>query len=238
MADNTAIGADDDVGLGGGVGLEGTSAPATFTNTTFSDNGADGLGGGIFTRRSMMLQNVSIIDNVAPPPSPDQNGAGFYQQFAPGSGSVTTARNVLLALNVNGGCGGTADPLTLDSNNGLLDELDRVPGPSCNADPGDNTLVNAGTAGVVATLEDNGGLTETHELPDNSPAIGEGVTAPPTTSVASRGGPDHCDIGAYEFGADNLTPDVSIFTDERPSPAAPSTTAPCASGSRRRTATT
>ena len=218
VAGNTAIGADDDVGRGGGVGLDGTAAPATFTNTTFSDNGAAGLGGGIFTQRSMTLRSVSIVDNAAPPPSPGPNGAGFYQQFAPGSGSVTTARNTLLALNVNGGCGGTADPATLDSNNGLLDELDRVPGPSCNADPGDNTLVNAGAAGVVATLDNNGGLTETHELLDNSPAIDAGAACP---ADDQRGFPRRvfeCDIGAYEFGADNLTPDVSVFTDEDTQP--------------------
>ncbi len=152
-------------------------------------------------------------------PSPGQNGAGLYQQFAPGSGSVTTARNTLLALNTNGGCGGTADPFPLDSNNGLLDELDRVTGPSCNADLGDNTLVNAGTAGVVATLAGNDGLTRTHELADNSPAIGAGVDCP---ADDQRGFPRpfdiECDIGAYEFGAENLTPDVSVFTDETTQP--------------------
>ena len=41
-----------------------------MVNTTLSDNFADGLGGGIYTRRSMSLTNVSIIDNNAPPPAP------------------------------------------------------------------------------------------------------------------------------------------------------------------------
>jgi CSLREA domain-containing protein len=215
VAGNTAFGVGADVGLGGGVGLEGTTRPATFTNTTFSGNEAASLGGGIFTRRSMTLRNVSIIRNVAPPPSPNQNGAGLYQQFGPGS--VITARNTLLALNANGGCGGTAS-IQLDSNNGLLDELDRVPGPSCNADPGDNTLVNAGAAGVLADLEDNGGLTRTHALTVGSPALDTGVTCP---ADDQRGFPRRvfeCDIGAYEFGAENLTADVSVFTDELTQP--------------------
>jgi CSLREA domain-containing protein len=217
VADNVAVGVGAGLGLGGGVGLEGTAAPATFTNSTFSGNDAAAQGGGIFTRRSMRLESVSIVGNDAPPPSPGQNGAGLYQQFTPGSGSVTTARNTLLALNVNGGCGGTQD-FPLDSNNGLLDELDRVPGPSCNADVGDNTLVNAGTAGVVGTLGDNGGLTRTHALVDSSPAANLGLNCP---ADDQRGFPRRifaCDIGAYEFGADNLTPDVSVFTDELTQP--------------------
>ena len=79
--------------------------------------------------------------------------------------------------------------------------------------------MNAGTAGVVATLENNGGLTRTHELADNSPAIGEGVNCP---ADDQRGFPRRsgltCDIGAYELGAENLTPDVSVFTDETTEP--------------------
>ena len=215
VADNVAFGVGANEGLGGGVGLEGTSAPATFTNTTFSGNDAASLGGGIFTRRSMTLRNVSIVGNIAPAPSPNQNGAGLYQQFAPGSGSVTTARNTLLALNANGGCGGTQD-IPLDSNNGLLDELDRVPGPSCSADLGDNILVNAGTAGV-SDLDDNGGLTTTHALTAGSRAIDAGVSCP---ADDQRGFPRAfgCDIGAYEVGAENLTPDVTVFTDETTQP--------------------
>ena len=93
----------------------------------------------------MSLINVSIVDNDAPPPASAQNGAGLFQQSR-GPGPVTTARNTLVALNVNGGCGGTAF-FPLDSTNALLDEADRQPGPSCNADPADNILVNAGAAG-------------------------------------------------------------------------------------------
>ena len=177
VADNAALGAGTDVGQGGGVGLERTSASATFTNTTFSGNDAGSRGGGIFTQRSMRLENVSIIGNIAPPPGANQNGAGLFQDFAVGSGQLTTARNTLLALNANGGCGGTAS-FPLDSNNGLLDELDRPTGPSCNADLGDNILVNAGTAGVVATLDDNGGLTTDARARRQQPGARRGCGLP------------------------------------------------------------
>ena len=74
-----------------------------------------------------------------------------------------------MALNLNGGCGGT-EFSPLDSNNGLLDEADRLPSPSCNADTADNILVNACAAGISTTLADNGGPTRTHALMAGSAA--------------------------------------------------------------------
>ena len=162
--------------VGGGLGL-GPGPEARLTNTTISRNAADGQqveqsgqGGGIYTQRSMLLENVSIIGNEAQLPVLGANqGGGLFQAFTPGSGLRTTARNTLLALNTIEACGGTAGEFMLDSNNGLLDELDRVPGPSCNADTTDNILVNAAAAGVDAALLDNGGLTRTHALLAGSP---------------------------------------------------------------------
>ena len=186
------------LGHGGGIGLGAGFEGATMINTTFSDNFTDGQGGGIYTRRSMELTNVSIIDNNAPPPVSAQNGAGLYQDFA-SQDLVTTARNTLVALNVNGGCGGT-EFSPLDSNNGLLDEANRLPSPSCNADTADNFLVNAGAAGVSTTLADNGGLTRTHALMAGSAAIDRGAVCPADDQrgVARPQG-SACDIGAYEY---------------------------------------
>ena len=107
IASNRALGSTDGPGRGGGIAL-GLAVEARMTNTTISGNEARDQGGGIYTQRSMRLENVSIIGNIAPPPSTIQNGAGLFQDFATGSGQVTTARNTLVALNANGGCGGTA----------------------------------------------------------------------------------------------------------------------------------
>ena len=71
-------------GRGGGVGIgPGAGEPASLVNTTLSDNFTNGLGGGIFTRRSMSLINVSIVENEAPPRGVENigKGAGLYQDF-------------------------------------------------------------------------------------------------------------------------------------------------------------
>jgi hypothetical protein len=104
---------------------------------------------------------------------------------------------VLIARNVDGSCGGTAPPFGLDSNNGLLDELNRLPGPSCNADTTDNFLV--ANAMVAPTLALNGGLTRTHALLAGSPAINAGASCLATDQRGiSRPQGAACDIGAYE----------------------------------------
>ena len=85
-----------------------------------------GLGGGIFTQRSMTLRNVSIVEQRgAAAVRRTRTAAACISSSPPGS-DPTTATNTLVALNVNGGCGGTQN-FPIDSNNGLLDELDRPP---------------------------------------------------------------------------------------------------------------
>ena len=183
---------------GGGVGLGAGLAGATFINTTLSDNEADGRGGGIFTRRSMSLTNVSLVENVAPPRLPEDfaKGAGLYQDFVNATTTaVTTATNTLLARNVNGGCGGTADDL-IDSRQGLIDEP--LPNTTCAVnDPTVNFIV--ADAGVGA-LADNGGLTRTHALLAGSPAIDRGQVCPQDDQRAVNRLPlAPCDIGAFEY---------------------------------------
>ena len=188
-------------GWGGGVGIgPGNAEPASLVNTTLSDNRTDGLGGGLFTQRTMSLVNVSIVNNQAPPPVSTENGAGLFQQFPVGSGREITALNTLVAFNVNGGCGGTAT-IRLDSTNSMLDELDRQPEPSCYVlVPAANTLVNAGDAKVAPTLADNGGLTRTHALQAGSLAIDRGAGCPADDQRGTaRPQGAACDIGAYEY---------------------------------------
>jgi CSLREA domain-containing protein len=212
VADNVALGVGPGLGLGGGVGLNNTSTPVTFTNTTFGRNEALGFGGGIYTERSMTMRNVSIVENEAPAPDPNNHGGGLHQQFT--AGDQTVASNTLVALNVGGGCGGTAS-FPIASTRGLLDEIGATL-PSClvTPNPGDNIIADA----VIGTLEDNGGLTRTYEYLAGSRGIDEGLNCP---ADDERGFPRRifeCDIGAFEFGAENLTADVSVFTDETTQP--------------------
>ena len=179
-------------------------------NTTLSDNEANGFGGGIYTRRSMSLTNVSIVENAAPPRGPENigKGAGIYQQFGPTN--VTTATNVLLARNVNGACGGTANN-PIDSRQGMLDEP--LPATTCATDPAFNFLV---ADAVVGPLTDNGGLTRTHALLAGSPAIDRGQSCPSDDQRGvSRPQGGACDIGAYEY-----VPPPSSRSRRRPAAAA------------------
>ena len=114
----------------------------------------------------------------------------------------------------NGGCGGTQFFL-IASTRGLLDEIGTTL-PSClvTPNPGDNIIADT----LIGTLEDNGGLTRTNAYVTGSRGIDEGLDCP---ADDQRGFPRRifaCDIGAYEFGAENLTPDVSVFTDEKTQP--------------------
>jgi CSLREA domain-containing protein len=185
---------------GGGIGLGNSDldAAATLVNTTLSDNRSEGLGGGIYTLRSMSLTNVSMVENEAPPRGPENvgKGAGIYQAFG-NTGPVTTARNVLLARNINGSCGGTL-PAPIDSIRGLLDEpLSNTTCLVTNQDPTVNFIVaDAG----VGSLANNGGLTRTHALLAGSPAIDRGLNCPGDDQRGvSRPKGGACDIGAYEY---------------------------------------
>ena len=92
VASNDAVGdGEGQLGRGGGVGLP-TGQPATMVNTTLSGNTTNGQGGGLYTQRSSFLQNVSIVDNQAPPRVLGVGqGGGLFQSFTVGGGQTTRA---------------------------------------------------------------------------------------------------------------------------------------------------
>jgi CSLREA domain-containing protein len=208
VASNDALGdGEGNLGQGGGVGLA-PGVPATMVNTTLSGNRTNGQGGGLYTQRSSVLQNVSIVGNEAPPRVAGiLQGGGLLQAFPAGSGLRTTATNVLVARNVNGGCGGTAGEFFIDSDNGLIDEP--LPNTTCNAVGDDNLIV---PDAFVGALEFNGALTRTHALLGDSPAVDAGAACAPDDQrgVPRPFGPA-CDIGAFEL---DTIADVNVFTDD------------------------
>ena len=62
LSDNTATGATDQIGLGGGLFADGSS---NISDTTVSGNHADSGGGGIYTASSEILSNSLVSDNTA-----------------------------------------------------------------------------------------------------------------------------------------------------------------------------
>ncbi len=203
IAFNRAETIDGDTGIGGGVAIDArlgpTAVPASLVNVTLSNNLTDGVGGGLHTRRAASLINVSIVENSAParsvaPPGP--KGAGLFQDFTGDTDAVTFARSTLLARNGDSNCGGTAtDPV--DSVAGMIDELAL---PSCNVINQDPTVNFVVADARVGTLAGNGGLTFTHALLADSPAIDKGVLcAQDDQRRVARPQGAACDIGAYEL---------------------------------------
>ena len=175
---------------GGAIANSGT-ATVTMTRSTLSDNTASGSGGGIHNLGTLRVTGSTLSGNGAASGDGIHNGAGD-----------TSLRNTIVANIPSGGdCsigGGTI------SDGGYNLSLDRTCGLSA---------VNRSRPGVdpvLGPLVDNGGPTQTHALPENSPAVDKGrsfgMTAdqrdlPRPTDLGpvnnARGG-DGSDIGAYE----------------------------------------
>jgi hypothetical protein len=172
---------------GGGV-LIRADAAADFVNTTFSGNAAE-TGSGIYSLGDVRLASCTVAGNES------SEGGSIYVS----NPSLTrVVRNTL----VEGSCGGEA----LESQGYNLES----PGDTCGFDQtGDQSDVAPGALNL-GPLEDNGGLTETRALFDNSVAIDQ---IPEAACVDLAGGElrddqraeprpgadsSECDVGAFE----------------------------------------
>ena len=209
---NVAAASAPALGLGGGVGLEDTSAPATFTNTTFSGNDAVGLGGGIYTQRSMTTARTSRSSATRRRHRDPRHQQRRRSVSAVHRRAIRRRRNTLVARNADGGCGGTLR---------LPDRLDQR---AAGRDRRHAAQLQRATRSRATTSSPTRGVgaARGQRRPD-AHARASRRAARRSTRVRTcpaddqRGFPRRvfaCDIGAYEFGADNLTADVSVFTDE------------------------
>jgi CSLREA domain-containing protein len=167
---------------GGAIASEASTNSYVYLST-LSGNSATSAGGALAGSGSVQLQRSTIANNTAP------TGGGVYDE----GGAIQAFWGTLLAGN-SAACGGALTSRSLWSTN-LSDDS------SCAFEAGQ------GTNGVdprIAALTNNGGPTDTHALPQGSPAI-NGVdpnfcvqgTADQRHGTSS----DACDIGSYEFGA-------------------------------------
>ncbi len=161
------------VGRGGGISVAG--APLQYVrNITISGNEAIGHGGGLYVgviggEDGVSLRHATVANNIG-----GDGGGGIYHD---GSGDVRLD-NSLVAENFK--AAGVSDDLWGDFNQLSDSNLIGNGDGSTGFDPLNGnqvgTLANPIIAGIEV-LADNGGLTQTHALLANSPAIDAGSTS-------------------------------------------------------------
>ncbi len=195
---------------GGGLSLA-FGSDSTLENATVSQNTASASGGGLYVEGSLNATSSTIVENSAQP--------GIAGVVAEASSTVTLA-NTIVAKNaldddVSGSFISAGHNLigNAGSASGFAATGDQVGGPANVLDP------------LVGPLQNNGGVTLTHQLLVGSPAIdaGDDSAAP---SVDQRGAPRildgldpadpsddvaTVDIGAFEFGAFFVNSDIDAI---------------------------
>jgi len=189
--------------LSGGAISNLNNSTLAVTNTTFSANTANNEGGAIYTTSEAGLNFVTITANTA---DKDGNGSGDGGGILTSAPGNTYVKNSIIGANIDSSpvvgdkvpdCGGI---LSSQDYNLIQDAT----GCSIGGTIGHNI---AGQDPLLAALADNGGVTKTHALLNNSPArdripFNTNTCGQITTDqrLINRPQPSggQCDIGAYE----------------------------------------
>jgi hypothetical protein len=197
LVNKSTISGNTNSDKGGGLYLYATLGTVEIVNTTISGNQAVHDGGGISIIGVIVeLNNVTVTLNSA------GHGAGLWNGFG-----TLRVINTIVADNSGGNCDGT---ITSGGHN--LDTRD-----TCGfSGAGDISNMNAG----LGPLQDNGGGTETHALPNDSPALEAGDD--PTCQKTDQRGVSrpqglHCDMGAFEAENPVTATPPSVTWTSRPS---------------------
>ncbi len=187
--------------IGGAITTQYGQGVVTLRNSTLSGNTAYVAGGGIRVSPgdTVNLYNVTLTNNQALPPS--AGGGGIYNT----NGTVNLS-NSLIAGNLDAGTSPDCDG-NINSNGYNL--LGDDTGCTISAASGDQ--IGSGSSPLdprLGPLADNGGLTHTHALLADSPALNAGNPLPPGSGgyaceTLDQRGIDrtlnaNCDIGAVE----------------------------------------
>ena len=194
--------------------------PVAVTGSTISGNSAAG-GGGIQVDDgvTMTLANSTVSGNTATSAS----GGGGIRTDPPNGSSPGTASLTNVTVAANAAPSGTGAGLR---NNGTINVKNTIvsgnAGANCagsgtmskqsnNLEDGTSCGLNINANPLLQPLADNGGDTQTHAIPLNSPAINAaGSCPPPTTDQRGVDRPQGgaCDIGSYEFVPSKTLPSV------------------------------
>ena len=212
-----------------GGGIEHSGIALHLTNDTISNNTASDNGGGFYNRADAIILNVTMSGNLAS--GPDTGGNIFND-----NASMAIKNSILANSAADGNCFNSDGILTSQGFN-------LVSGNSCGFN-GNGDIIN--TDPLLGQLQDNGGITFTHALAADSPAIDKGTNSGcPATDQRGFSRPADgdgngtmtCDIGAYELNkliptvTPSLTPPspVSTATPVFTTPTSVPPVAPCSS---------
>jgi hypothetical protein len=211
---------------GGAIGMENAAGIIEITNSTFFGNetlvnnvaGIVGSGGAIYTAGGGSITNATIVGNKSANSNvgATNSGGGIYK-LSGGSG-VLTVSNCIVYGNTSETAGGmpvtddvydanTITPLIADGDYNLFGAAVNTGGAAFV--PAANTM--DGTVGSWSFLDtapgDNGGSTLTIALLDGSnDAVDKIPGGAPDNDQRGYGRVGLADIGAYEFGAVDPTP--------------------------------
>jgi hypothetical protein len=183
----------------------GYSATATITNSTISGNIASNRVGGIYTRIPLTLSNSTIAFNREADTGP---GSLVLLGALYSHGAALTLQSSIIADNISDSTGQPLDltafgGATVSGANNLITSVSGLLAPP-------DTVTDCPNLGPLA---DNGGVTMTHALLRDGPAVGAGNNA--AGLAFDQRGPGfprtsgfNPDIGAYEWQG---TPDDPIM---------------------------
>jgi|CXWL01.1.fsa_nt_gi hypothetical protein len=185
---NSTIHSNQILGWFSGSGIN-TYITATLNNTTISGN-TGGSGEGIYILNGNITFNNSTITN--------NQTYGFYNEF----GSVTLQNTIVAGNQGPSDCIGTM----MSQGYNLIGKA-----TNCSFTPTTGDQIGTSASPInpfMGSLQDHGGLTLTHALYSNSPALNAGNPAIPGSGGDTCLGTDQrgvarpvgsaCDIGAYE----------------------------------------
>jgi CSLREA domain-containing protein len=199
-----------------GGGIDNFGVSLNLTNATISGNSASDDGGGLYNRGDAVIGNVTFSGNRA-------SGPGTGDNILNDTTSLSIGNSIVTQAGEGGDC---------FNNEGILNSLGH------NLESGDSCGFNAegdlmNTPSFLGPLQANGGLTHTHALLPESPAIdsGSNTDCPAFDQRGSARPADGnldgtlvCDIGAFELSLSEPPPSPTAKPDATATDVSPNPT--------------